>query len=374
MIDFSSEGSPSHSPPLSPPLEPEDLVGFAAGAPLRSQSRLVFPLLVLLVPATVAGILAFPVLVTLTLIPVLGFFAFPSLVSLALFLLYSITWTTYLLLAQHDPPTNVSLPFLPLSPFRCSKVVWHLLRTTHAFLSAGAIDLFLDLQVRRVMVLGGCVEIEEVGVYDLRRVLEWTGERIQGYGGDPDQIFILGYGSGAHLSLLTVVQDAVVRSRDEHLARPIIPTKADPMPHPSEVSQGIRRCRIWGEHVRLPPIAGLIFVSGVFDIIKQMRFEAKAGIEDLSSLRRACGPSTAASLLSCPSHLLFGAKEILEPDRLPPKVLIIAGGADTVVPYSQAVLLRTLFQGVGITVRLKLYREETHLGSLASEFFATSCA
>ena len=25
----------------------------------------------------------------------------------------------------------------------------------------------------------------------MRRVLEWTGERIQGYGGDPDQIFIL---------------------------------------------------------------------------------------------------------------------------------------------------------------------------------------
>lgn len=51
-----------------------------------------------------------------------------------------------------------------------------------------------------------------------------------------------------------------------------------------EVSSGIRRCRIWGEDARLPPIAGLIFVSGVFDIIKQMRFEAKAGIEDRALL------------------------------------------------------------------------------------------
>lgn len=51
-----------------------------------------------------------------------------------------------------------------------------------------------------------------------------------------------------------------------------------------EVSSGIRRCQIWGDEARLPPIAGLIFVSGVFDIIKQMRFEAKRGIEDGSPL------------------------------------------------------------------------------------------
>lgn len=77
-------------------------------------------------------------------------------------------------------------------------------------------------------------------------------------------------------------------------------------------------------------------------------------------------PSAKLTSEQSPSHLLFGAKEILEPDRLPPKVLIIAGGADNQVPYAQSVLLRTLFEGVGIPVRLKLYREETHLGSLAS--------
>jgi hypothetical protein len=67
--------------------------------------------------------------------------------------------------------------------------------------------------------------------------MEWAGERIQVYGGDKDQLFLLvsfrpvswaevrtdrfmqGYGSGAHIALLTVVQDAVVRSRDEHFLR-----------------------------------------------------------------------------------------------------------------------------------------------------------
>ncbi|KAK4704964.1 hypothetical protein P7C70_g1249, partial [Phenoliferia sp. Uapishka_3] len=408
---------------------------------LRPPSRLVFPLLMILVPASVFGVLLVPVLGAFSLIPVLGFFSLPSLISLCIFLsalcflgathppltptqVYSLSWTSYLLLAQYDPPTNVRLPFLPWSPFRAFRVTIHLLRLVRDFIAAGAIDLFLDLQVRRVMVLGGkdakrvvkenilyadggkrldvyfpfgagptsvedgdetlerahvtelvpvivflgggnwswwkkqwgsqaalrlrklgfCVVVPDMVqwplgkspemVHDFRRVLEWTGERIQGYGGDPDKIFVM---------------DAVVRSRDEHLARTVKPHKLGHSPeYEISVSTGIRRCRIWGEEARLPPIAGLIFVSGVFDIIKQMRFEAKAGIEDLSSLRRACGPSSAASLLSCPSHLLFGAKEIIEPDRLPPKILIIAGGADAEVPYAQSVLMRTLLTGIGL--------------------------
>lgn len=56
---------------------------------------------------------------------------------------------------------------------------------------------------------------------------------------------------------------------------------------------------------------------------------------------------------------------------LPPKVLIIAGGKDTQVPYAQAVLLRNLLNGVGVnSVTLRLYKEECHFGSLASKFFS----
>ena len=72
-------------------------------------------------------------------------------------------------------------------------------------------------------------------------------------------------------------------------------------------------------------------------------------------------------LQSCPSHLLYGAKELIDPTRLPSKWLIIAGGKDRLVPCSQSVLLRLLLVGVGVPdVRLKLYKDETHMGSLAS--------
>lgn len=68
---------------------------------------------------------------------------------------YSIAWIMYLTLAQTDPPTNVSLPFLPLLPYRCAKVTLHVLRLTRDAVSMQAIHLFLDLQFRRVMVLAG---------------------------------------------------------------------------------------------------------------------------------------------------------------------------------------------------------------------------
>ncbi|SCV73094.1 BQ2448_7019 [Microbotryum intermedium] len=214
-------------------------------------------------------------------------------------------------------------------------------------------------------------------VTDLRLVLEWVQEHIKAFNGDADAFLQLhclskGYGSGAHLATLTVVQDAVVRSRDEHVAHYYSPASSGKPSTPGgtnqiEISAGIRRCAIWGEHARLPPIAGMILVAGVFDVIKQLRFEAKQGIEDVSALRRVCGPSTGASLLSCPSHLLYGAKEILDPTRLPTRFLIIAGGKDTAVHYTQSVLLRSLLDGVGVPeVHLKLYRDLTHVGSLCS--------
>ncbi|KAM0751203.1 alpha/beta-hydrolase [Meredithblackwellia eburnea MCA 4105] len=468
---FSHKVEPSSS--SSSTLKPRTPPDSSPTPQLRPKSRLVLPLLCFLVPASIGGLLTLPILIFLSLIPVLGFFSLPSLISLVLFLIYSLTWTLYLLLAQTDPPTNVSLPFLPIAPARCLKVSYYILRLSRDFISARAIDLFLDLQVRRVMLLGGkdarkilkenilyaegkdgkegkrldvyypifqkphpatkktegqdsseegasqsssepvperqlgpvivffgggnwtwwskkwgsqcalrlrrlgyCVVVPDIVqwpdgkmpemVTSVRKVLQWTEEKIQTYGGDPEQIYILGYGSGAHVSMLTLVQDAVVNSRDSHFQRLTQPLSTDSLSADIEVSTGIRRCQIWGEEVPLPPVLGLICVSGVFDVVKQLRSEAKIGIEDVSALRRACGPSSSATLLSCPSHLLYGAKEILEPERLPPKMLIIAGGKDTEIPYSQSVLIKTLLEGVGVPVRLKLYRDETHLGSLAS--------
>lgn len=75
---------------------------------------------------------------------------------------------------------------------------------------------------------------------------------------------------------LTVVQEAVVRSRDAVLAGTRSRKKA-------LFGSGISRCTVYGEEARVPTVAGLILVSGVYDVIKQFRYEAKLGIEERES-------------------------------------------------------------------------------------------
>ncbi|KAM0786206.1 hypothetical protein ACM66B_007010 [Microbotryomycetes sp. NB124-2] len=410
----------------------------------RRPSRLALPLLLLLWPAYIVAIIAFPILAVTSLIPIVGFFSLPTLLSVTVFLFYATTWILYLSLAQLDAPPTTRFLFLPLSPIRAFKVTLHTFVVLRDVVSSKFIPLFFDLQLRRVLVLGGkdrkqiikdnilyapegrrldvyfavkdqgmedvkapvivfvgggnwtwwtkskaaqvALRLRRLGfvvvvpqlrqwgqvktpgmVTDLRLALEWVGERIKIYGGDPEQIHVMGFGSGAHIASLTVIQDAVVRSRDEQLMRVSSHFKGDEVEPHLDVSAGIRRCQIWGAEARLPSIQGMICISGVSDVVKQLRFESKQAIEDISALRRACGPSSSAMLQSCPSHLLYGAKELIDPTRLPSKWLLIAGGRDQLVPYSQSVLLRLLLVGVGVKdVRLKLYKDESHLGSLAS--------
>lgn len=75
-----------------------------------------------------------------------------------------------------------------------------------------------------------------------------------------------------------------------------------------------------------------------------------------------------------PSHLLYAASPLLSLSPasllplLPRRFLLIHGGRDPLVPFSQSTLLRTLLVGLGIDeVRLRLCRDEGALGALASE-------
>lgn len=178
-------------------------------------------------------------------------------------------------------------------------------------------------------------------VADIRRVLAWTARNASEYGGDPNSIYLMGHGSGAHLALLTVVQEAVVRSRDafwfsaytkeakQVRAKSKGPAYEDqdgndededssfteqagaPGGENIEVSAGIRRLEIWGgENVELPKVKGLILMACISDVIKHTRNEFKNGLEQISPLRKALGPSHAQCLMASPSHLLFGAKQV----------------------------------------------------------------
>lgn len=66
------------------------------------------------------------------------------------------------------------------------------------------------------------------------------------------------------------------------------------------ISNGLRRVEIYEPEIEIPPIAGIILLAGVFDVIKCFRGESDRGVEHLSVLRRSCGPSHTSCLVSVP--------------------------------------------------------------------------
>lgn len=135
------------------------------------------------------------------------------------------------------------------------------------------------------------------------------------------------------------------------------------------IPNGLRRVQLYAPSVSLPPIAGLILFSGPSDVIKSFRHSALQGLSDLSVLRRSAGPGHTACLLHSPAHLLYAGKNLLDAALLPPKVLLVHGGEDSVVPIEQSTLLKTLLVGVGVGhVRLRAYRHLGHVESLACLF------
>ncbi|KNZ54384.1 hypothetical protein VP01_2961g4 [Puccinia sorghi] len=142
------------------------------------------------------------------------------------------------------------------------------------------------------------------------------------YGGDPDRIFLAGHGSGAHLALLTVLKNSIVRSAEEYDA-------SDPV-HDHD----------------LPHIEGMILLSGIYDPVDQLRAEARHGCHEFLALRRALGPSHATTLAHSPNHLLHHYQFSLRPRHLPEKFLIIHGGQDRNVGILQSHVLSTLLDNI----------------------------
>lgn len=136
-----------------------------------------------------------------------------------------------------------------------------------------------------------------------------------------------------------------------------------------EVGNGLKRVEIYEPGIVLPPIAGVVLLSGISDVIKGFRSESERGLEHLSYLRRATGPSHFNCLVHSPAHLLYAAKNIFHPSLLPPKFLLVHGGKDTVVPVEQSTLLKTLLVGIGVhNVRLRAYRNLAHAEAVACLF------
>ncbi|KAK4687552.1 hypothetical protein P7C73_g2562, partial [Tremellales sp. Uapishka_1] len=205
-------------------------------------------------------------------------------------------------------------------------------------------------------------------VGDLRQVLNWVSRNIQAYGGSSNDINICGHGLGAHLAMFTLAQDAVVRSRDKKQEREIHRVLPSRLWGNEEkiVPNGLRTMQIYSEEVEIPTVAGIILLSPIADIIKQIRHESLGWLEHVSPVRRALGPSQTVCMQDSLGHLLFAAKNVLEPERMPKHVMIIHGGHDTVVPLESSHWLSEVLNGLDIKTTFRPYFSLGHLDLLTS--------
>ncbi|GAA6011596.1 hypothetical protein JCM10207_002673 [Rhodosporidiobolus poonsookiae] len=123
-------------------------------------------------------------------------------------------------------------------------------------------------------------------------------------------------------------------------------------------------------------VRGVAMVGASYDVLGLKEWEDECGLSEVSSLTRVCGTSEQDLLLACPSHLVHSSSPLLSlhPSLLPARFLLLHGGRDPSVPFSQAVLFRNLLIGVGLKsedVRLRLYRDETGWGGVASLMHTT---
>lgn len=208
-------------------------------------------------------------------------------------------------------------------------------------------------------------------VADVRSVVTWVYKEARAFGGDRTRIYLAGHGLGAHLGMYTVAQDAVVHSRDrleihntashwQHIGSSDQPTQT------REIPNGLRTLRIYSPEIPLPHIRGVILLSPVADVIKQVRHEAKFWLEHVSPLRRALGSSQTKCMRHSLGHILFAARHIVEVDSMPDRVLVVHGGNDQLVPSWQSAWLADLLNGLDVPTTLRQYSRLAHFDIVTS--------
>ncbi|KAJ1960476.1 hypothetical protein GGI12_003777 [Dipsacomyces acuminosporus] len=113
---------------------------------------------------------------------------------------------------------------------------------------------------------------------DFHLTVNWVFENALNFGGDPNRVHLLGYGAGAHLCTM---YSLTVPLKTWYAQADRISPEAQLLSSKSS-DQCLRR---WLKRIkRIPrPVAGLILVSGVFDIVGQRKYETERCIENLSA-------------------------------------------------------------------------------------------
>ncbi|KAJ1990357.1 hypothetical protein GGI25_005203 [Coemansia spiralis] len=202
--------------------------------------------------------------------------------------------------------------------------------------------------------IGGLGASLEDILCDFHLTVQWVFENALNFGGDPKRVHLLGYGASAHLCTM---YSLVVPLKTWYAQADRISPDAQLLP-----SRASDQClRQWLRRIkRIPrPVAGLILVSGVFDIASQRKYETERCIEHLSATSKTFGGRKELEEAWSPSTIvrcLRRRSAYIPAELFAQSVLLIHGKRDSTFVLAQSQrLFRELCEIDVPDVNMKIY-------------------
>lgn len=191
-------------------------------------------------------------------------------------------------------------------------------------------------------------------VQDVQESLQWTLDHIHDYGGDPENVVVVGQSAGGHLAATALLRLAIQSLEDdepppEDAAEPIEDDESMPEDAPDEESPAIM--------LRATSFRGFISLSAPYSLTAMQKTFVKHGLNEALVDRIFGGERDAYD----PQKLVHecNSKELLLSDYLPP-MRIYHGSCDkTVPPEGSEEFVRELEQA-GVNVQFHMYEGWSH--------------
>jgi pimeloyl-ACP methyl ester carboxylesterase len=149
--------------------------------------------------------------------------------------------------------------------------------------------------------------VAHVQVDEVNDAVTWVIEHAEHFGGDPQRVHLLGHSAGAHLCMMALLQ------RAQYLRRTAKHTSCT---HSDELGSNFIGLPVENK-IEEPTFAacmprGALLMAGVYNICRHFEYEAKRGVETLSTMQRAMGGEKemlAVSPCSLVAHAVVKARE-----------------------------------------------------------------
>ncbi|KAF9291801.1 hypothetical protein BGZ68_002180 [Mortierella alpina] len=190
---------------------------------------------------------------------------------------------------------------------------------------------------------------------DVRMAIHWTRRNCLNYGGDPDNIFLMGHSAGAHICSLTIMKECVHQALSKHQYNSRHALNVAAWPGLAVLAEETKKdASVYGN--ALPRLQGLILLSGVYDIVAHLDHERIRGVEEISAMSRVMGGNLQSFSMNSPTRILedlirASASATAEQRNglfqsiaalLPGRMLVIHGDNDRTVPAASSIRLVTI--------------------------------